>query len=147
MTGPANTFLRTLTAIGSIGAGVLHWDIWANHGYRNTPVREMFIASAVAGVAVGLLALLPKRGAALPAVVANAAFLVAFALSRVTTLPTFHGPFSERGLAPTDAMIGGVSTTLLLLIAEGAAVVLGLGSLLFGRAARSRALPAEFARA
>ncbi len=147
MTGTVNTLLRTLAAAGSIAAGVLHWDIWANHGYRQTPIREMFIASAVAGVALGLFAVIPKRGAAIPVVVANAVFLGAFALSRVSEVPTFHGPFSEKGLAPEDAMIAGVSTTLLLLVAEGAAVIFGLASLAFGRARRSAPLPYEVARA
>jgi len=147
MTGTVNTLLRTLAAVASIIAGVLHWNIWANHGYRQTPIREMFIASAVAGVALGLLAVLPKRWAAIPAVLANAAFLGAFALSRVAEVPTFHGPFSEKGLAPDDAMIVGVSTTLLLLVAEGLAVVLGAASLAFGRAGRSAPLPYEVARA
>jgi len=147
MTGTVNTLLRTLAAVASIIAGVLHWDIWANHGYRQTPIREMFIASAVAGVALGLLAVLPKRWSAIPVVLANAAFLGAFALSRVAEVPTFHGPFSEKGLAPDDAMIVGVSTTLLLLVAEGLAVVLGLASVAFGRARRSAPLPYEVARA
>ncbi len=142
-----NTLLRSLAAVASIAAGVLHWDIWANHGYRQTPIREMFIASAVAGVALGLFAMLPRRGAAIPAVVVNAVFLGAFALSRVSEVPTFHGPWSEKGLAPADAMIAGVSTTLLLVVAEGAAVLFGLASLAFGRARRSAPLPYEVARA
>ena len=97
-------------------------------------------------MALGLLALVPRRRAALPAAVANAAFLGAFALSRVGEVPTFHGGWSERGLAPEDAMILGVSTTLLLLVAEGVAVVCGLASAL-GRDRRSVPLPAEYARA
>ena len=147
MTGTVNTLLRTLAGVASIAAGVLHWNIWADHGYRQTPIREMFIASAVVGVALGLLAVVPKRGAAIPAAVANAVFLGAFALSRVAEVPTFHGPFSEKGLAPEDAMLVGVSTTLLLLVAEAVAVVLGLASLAFGRARRPAPLPYEVARA
>lgn len=147
MTGTVNTLLRTLAGVASIVAGVLHWNIWADHGYRQTPIREMFIASAVVGVALGLLAVVPKRGAAIPAAVANALFLGAFALSRVAEVPTLHGPFSEKGLAPEDAMIVGVSTTLLLIVAEAVAVALGLASVAFGRARRSAPLPYEVARA
>ncbi len=142
-----NLVLRALTAVASIAAGALHYDIWANHGYRSTPIREMFLASAVLGVALGLLALVPRRRAALPAALVNAMFLGAFALSRVSEVPTFHGPWSETGLAPEDAMIQGVSTTLLLLIAEAAAVLFGLASVLFGGRRRSAPLPAEYARA
>lgn len=142
-----NPLLRSLAAVASIAAGVLHWDIWANHGYRSTPIRELFIASAVVAVVAGLIALTPKRGAAIPAALVNALFLGAFVLSRVSEVPTFHGAFSERGLAPRDATFMGVSTTLLLLIAEGVAVVFGLASILFGRTRRSRPLPVEFARA
>ena len=143
-----NQVLRAATALFSIGAGVLHWDLWANHGYRSTPVREMFIASAVVGVVLGLLCLVPRRSAALPAAVANALFLGAFALSRVAEVPTFHGGWSESGLAPENAMLGGtVSTTLVLIVAEALAVATGLASVAFGRARRTRALPAEYARA
>jgi len=141
-----NKILRAAAALFSIGAGVLHWDIWAHHGYRATPVREMFIASAVVGVVVGVIALVFGRWAAVPAVVANIAFLGAFALSRVSEVPTFHGGWSETGLAPSDATIVGISTTLLLLTCEGLAVVCGLASLLGGRT-RSRPLPSEYARA
>ncbi len=141
-----NTVLRAAAALFSIGAGVAHYDIWANHGYRSTPIREMFIASAVVGVVVGVLAFVNRRSAVLPLVVANVAFLGAFALSRVSEVPTFHGAWSETGLAPDTAMTLGVSTTLLLVIAEGLAVLLGLASLGFGRT-RTRALPSEFARA
>lgn len=142
-----NRVLRAATALLSIGAGVLHWDLWANHGYRSTPVREMFVASAVLGVVLGLLCLVEKRWAAIPAAVANAAFLGAFALSRAAEVPTFHGGWSETGLAPDSAMLGGVSTTLVLLVAEALAVVVGLASVAFGRASRRVALPADFARA
>jgi len=142
-----NTLLRAVTAVLSIGAGVLHWDIWANHGYRSTPVRELIVASAVIGVIVGLVALIDRPRAAIPAVVANAAFLGAFALSRWTELPTFHGGWSESGLNPTDATILGVSTTLLLVLAEGLAVLCGLASVYFGREPRAVPLPTDFARA
>ncbi len=142
-----NLVLRLVTAAASIAAGVLHWDIWANHGYRSAPVRELFVASAALGVAVGLLALVSRK-AALVAAVVNAGFLAAFALSRVSEMPTFHGGWSEEGLAPVEAMIQGVSTTLLLLVAEGVAVACGVLSLLFGRRERrGRPLPAEYARA
>jgi len=141
-----NKVLRAATALLSIGAGVLHWDIWAHHGYRFTPVREMFVASAGVGVVVGLVALF-GRWAALGAVVANAAFLGAFALSRLSEVPTFHGGWSESGLAPKDATILGVSTVLVLVVSEGLAVVCGLASLLARRQPRSRPLPNEFARA
>lgn len=141
-----NTLLRAITAVASIAAGALHWDIWANHGYRSAPVRELFVASAVLGVALGLVAFLNRRKAALPAAVANAGFLAAFALSRVTEIPTFHGGFREMGLAPDDATLRGVSTTLLLVVAEAVAVVAGLASLAFGRERRAP-LPGEFARA
>ncbi len=146
MTGPLNTLLRTLAAVASIAAGVLHWDIWANHGYRSTPIRELFVASAVVGVIAGLLAFLPKAASAVPAVLVNVVFLGALVLSRVASVPTFHGPFSASGLEPMDAMIVGVSTTLLLIVAEGAAVVLGVASIFFGRGRRSTPLPSEYAR-
>lgn len=141
-----NILLRVVAALASIAAGVLHWDIWAHHGYRQAPVRELFVASAAAGVAVGLVALINRRWAALPAVVANAGFLGAFALSRLTEIPTLHGSFSESGLNPRDATLGGVSTTAVLVGAEALAVLLGLASLVFGRGSRSRPLPAEYAR-
>ena len=141
-----NILLRGATAVASIAAGALHWDIWANHGYRSAPVRELFVASAVLGVALGLVAFVNRRTAALPAVVANTVFLAAFALSRVTEVPTFHGGWSEAGLAPDDASLLGVSTTLLLLLAESVAVAAGLASLAFGRE-RATAVPVEFARA
>lgn len=147
MTGPTNTLFRVLTALASIAAGVLHWEIWAHHGYRSTPIREMFIASAVTGVAVGAVALIGRPRAAALAVVANIGFLAAFVLSRVSEVPTFHGPWSEMGLAPNDATLLGVSTTLVLLIAEGAAVVFGLASLAFSRGPRSVPLPSAVARA
>ena len=140
--------LRVAVALFSIGAGVLHWDLWANHGYRSTPVREMFLASAVVGVLVGLLALVDRRWAVVPAVVANAAFLGGFALSRTSEVPTFHGGWSESGLAPASATLGGVSTTLVLVVAEGLAVVCGLAAFLAGRRRpRRQGLPAEVARA
>lgn len=142
-----NFLLRALTAAASIAAGVLHWDIWAHHGYRATPIREMFAAAAVLGVALGLVALIPKSRAALPAAAASAMFLAAFALSRVGEVPTFHGGWSETGLAPTDATIIGISTTFLLLLAEAAAVAAGVASLFFSGAPRSTPLPNEFARA
>ncbi len=142
-----NKLLRAAAGLFSIGAGVMHWDIWANQGYRETPVRELFIASAVVGVVVGLLAYVDRQRAALPAAVANLAFLAAFGLSRVTELPTFHGGWSESGLAPTDAMYGGVSTTLLLLLAEALAVACGLASFFFGREPRAVPLPSQVARA
>ncbi len=142
-----NAALRLVAGLASIGAGALHYDIWANHGYRSTPIREMFIASAVVGVLVGLIAFASKHKAALPLVVANAIFLGAFALSRISEVPTFHGGWSESGLAPESAMLLGVSTTLTLLVAEGLAVAAGLASLAFGRTPRSRPLPAEVARA
>lgn len=146
MTGPVNTLLRTLAAVASIAAGVLHWDIWANHGYRSAPIRELFVASAVVGVVAGLLAFVPKAASAVPAVLVNALFLGAFILSRVASVPTFHGSFSESGLNPKDAIILTVSTTVLLLVAEGAAVVLGAASVFFGRGRRSTPLPSEYAR-
>jgi len=141
-----NKLLRSAAALFSIGAGVLHWDIWANHGYRFTPVKEMFVASAAAGVVLGLLALIGRRWWALPAVVANAAFLGAFALSRLDEVPTFHGGWSEKGLAPKEATLLGISTVLVLVVSEGLAVTCGLASLLFGGSPSSRALPSEFAR-
>jgi len=141
-----NKSLRAATALFSIGAGVLHWDIWAHHGYRQAPVRELFIASAVIGVVLGVIALF-GRLAALPATVANAMFLGAFALSRINEVPTFHGGFSESGLNPSDATIAGVSTALLLVLCEGLAVLSGLASVVLGRRARTRPLPAEYTRA
>ncbi len=142
-----NVVLRVATAAFSISAGLLHWDLWANHGYRTTPVRELFLASAVIGVVLGLVAFAKHRRAALPAAVANAVFLGAFALSRVTELPTLHGGWSESGLAPDSATILGISTTLLLLVAEALTVACGLASILLGRAARDVPLPGEYARA
>ena len=138
--------LRIVTAVASIAAGALHWDIWANHGYRSAPVRELFVASAVLAVVLGLVACVNRRKAALPAAAANAVFLAAFALSRVTELPTFHGGWREVGLAPDGATLLGVSTTLLLLVAEAVAVAAGLASLAFGRERRT-ALPGRLARA
>jgi hypothetical protein len=141
-----NILLRAATALFSILAGVLHWELWAHHGYDSTPVRELIIASAVLGGIVGSIAFVEKRRAALPAAAANAVFLVAFALSRVAELPTFHGGWSESGLAPDTATLAGISTTLLLVLAEAAAVACGVTSVFFGRD-RPVALPASFARA
>jgi hypothetical protein len=142
-----NTLLRALTAVFSIGAGVLHWNLWAEHGYRSAPVRELFVASAVIGVVLGMIAFVERPRAALPAAAANAVFLGAFALSRVAELPTLHGRWTESGLAPDSAAILGVPTTLILLGAEGLAVACGLASAFFGRERRTAPLPADFARA
>lgn len=141
-----NKVLRALAAIFSIGAALLHWDIWANHQYRFTPVREMFIASAVVGGLVGLFAFFPRRWAAIPVAVANAAFLGAFVLSRVAEVPTFHGGWSEKGLAPKGVVTLGISSTLVLIVCEGLAITFALAALAFGRRDRNIALPAEVAR-
>ena len=142
-----NKVLRAATAIFSVAAAVLHWDIWANHGYRSAPVRELFIASAVVGLVAGLFAFVDRPSAGLPAAAVNAVFLGAFALSRVAALPTFHGGWSESGLAPDRATVLGLSSTLLLLLAEALAVACGVGAAFFGREPRAVALPADFARA
>jgi hypothetical protein len=142
-----NTLFRALTAVFSIAAGVLHWNLWANHGYRTAPVRELFIASAVIGVAVGLIAIVERANAGLPAAAVNAVFLGAFALSRVAELPTLHGGWTESGLAPESATLLLVPTTLILLVCEGLAVVCGVASAYFGRERSGPGLPAEFARA
>lgn len=141
-----NKILRAAVALFSIGAGVLHWDIWAHHGYRFSPVRELFVASAVLGVVLGLFALVNRWWAALPAALACAGFLGAFALSRLSEVPTFHGGFSESGLNPSDATLLGVSTTLVLVLCEALAVALGLATLLVGRRPRSQPLPAGYSR-
>ena len=141
-----NPVLRALTVIFSVVAGLLHWDLWANHGYDATPVRELLIAAAVIGVIVGLVAVSDRPRATLPAIVANAVFLVAFALSRVAALPSLHGMWSESGLAPDGVTSAGVSTTLVLLVAEVLAVACGLGALLLAREPRALPLPTEFAR-
>ena len=138
--------LNALTVIFSLLAGLLHWDLWANHGYDGTPVRELIIGAAVVGTLVGLLAFSERPGATLPAVVANAVFLFAFALSRVAQLPTLHGGWSESGLAPTGVTSLGVSTTLVLLVAEALAVAGGLGTFLLSREPRPVPLPTAFAR-
>lgn len=142
-----NKVLRAATAILSISAAVLHWDIWANHGYRSTPVRELLIASAVIGLVAGLVAFVDRAGAGLPAAAANAVFLGAFAVSRVAELPTFHGGWRESGLAPDSATVLGLSSTLLLVLAEALAVACGVGAAFFGREVRAAPLPAAFARA
>lgn len=142
-----NTLLRALTAVFSITAGVLHWNLWSNHGYRSAPVRELFIASAVLGIALGLVAIIERSSSGLPAAAANAVFLGAFALSRVAELPTLHGGWTESGLAPDSATILLVPTTLILLVCEALAVVCGVASAYFGRERASAPLPVEFARA
>lgn len=141
-----NQLLRGATALFSIGAGVLHWDLWTNHGYRDTPARELIIAAAVIGVVVGLIAFVDRLRAGVPAVAANAVFLVAFALSRVAQLPTFHGGWSESGLAPDSAEFLGAPTTLILVVAEALAVIFGIASIVFGREPRATALPNEVVR-
>jgi hypothetical protein len=141
-----NRLLRASAGLFSLVAGLLHWDIWANHGYDSTPVRELMITAAVVGVVLGLLAYVDRQPAALPAAVANLLFLGAFALSRVASLPTFHGGWSESGLAPAGATYFGISTTLLVLLAEALAVACGFASVLFGREAPARALPSEVLR-
>jgi hypothetical protein len=126
---------RAAIALASVLAGVLHYDIWANHGYRAAPVRELFVLQAVAAVAAGALALLPRTVAAAPAVAVSAASLIAFLLSRTVGVPTLHGSFEEGGLQPSDASIAGISTTLLVLLAEAVVVAAG-ASILLRRAPR-----------
>jgi hypothetical protein len=138
--------LNALTVIFSLVAGLLHWDLWANHGYDGTPVRELIIAAAVVGTLAGLLAFSERPGATMPAVVANAAFLLAFALSRVAQLPTLHGGWSESGLAPDGVTSVGISTTLVVLVAEALAVTFGLVSFLLSRDPKAVPLPTAFAR-
>ncbi len=142
-----NAVLRALTVIFSISAGLLHWDLWANHDYDAIPARELIIASAVIGTVLGLVAFLERQWSPLPAAAANAVFLLAFAVSRLAELPTFHGGWSESGLAPAGVTTVGISTTLVLLVAEALAVACGLGACLTGRKPRPAALPREFARA
>lgn len=143
---PVNPVLRALTVIFSVIAGLLHWDLWANHGYDATPVREMLIASAVIGVVAGVVAFSDRPWATLPAIAANAVFLVAFALSRVASLPSLHGLWNESGLAPEGVTSAGISTTLVIVVCELLAVACGLGAFLLVREPRAVALPTEFAR-
>jgi hypothetical protein len=117
--------LRGVVAVSSVLTGFLHYDIWANHGYRGAPVKELFIAQAVAAAVAGGLAVIPRATAVLPAIAVSAGSLAAFALSRTVGVPTLHGSFEESGLQPSAAHVLGLSSTVVILVAEVAAIVCG----------------------
>jgi len=109
--------LRIVIAVSSIISGALHFDIWANLGYKSAPVKELFVIQAVLAVVAGLVALAPRTLAVAPALAVNAGSLIAFALSRTVGVPTFHGSFEERALQPSAVR------TIVVLVAEVVAVV------------------------
>lgn len=123
---------RAVVAITSVLSGALHLDIWANHGYRSAPVRELFVLQGSAAIAAGVTVLMPRAGAAWPALLVNMASLIAFALSRTVGVPTLHGSFAETGLQPSGARLLGVSSTAVTLVVGVLAVVISL-YLLFHR--------------
>ncbi|MGH9124639.1 MAG: hypothetical protein ACRDZ8_07915 [Acidimicrobiales bacterium] len=112
--------------------GYLHYDVW-HSSYRHLPgryalVKQLFLVNAGLSVLV-LLALIisPARLVAVAGLLLSAGSLVAFALSRGPGLPTLHGSFKETGLTPHEVQFLGQPAALIVLIAEGVAVVLCLG--------------------
>lgn len=123
----------TAVAIG-IG-GYLHYDVW-HASYRHLPgsyalVKDMFLANVGLSVLVVLaLVISPARLVAVAGLLLSAGSLVAFALSRGPGLPTLHGAFKESGLTPHDVKFLGQPAALIVLVAEGVAVLLCLGLVL-----------------
>ena len=115
---------RVLTVVAAIGialGGYIHFRLW--HGvYRHAPVREMFLIDVVLSAFLALAVFIPKPAFALAGAALTAGSLVAIALSRTVGLPTFHGKWTEVGLAPQQALFG-INETLLVIIAESVALL------------------------
>lgn len=121
--------LRIIAAVAIVIGGYCHYHLW-DVAYRHAPVRELFVINAVASALVGIgLAIGPRRLAALGGIGLSVLTLAAFALSRGSGVPTFHGTFTESGLQPSGVHVLGVQVAVLTLIVEGVALLLSLVTL------------------
>jgi hypothetical protein len=111
-----------LVAVISIAVGgYVHFRLW--HGvYRHAPIREMFVANFVASAIVAVAVLLSRRVFAVAGAAISAGSLTALVLSRTVGLPTFHGRWTEIGLAPGQSVLG-INETLVVIIAESVALL------------------------
>jgi hypothetical protein len=113
---------RVLTVVAAIGialGGYIHFRLW--HGvYRHAPVREMFLIDVVLSAFLTIAVFIPRRVFAAAGAVLTGGSLAAIALSRTVGLPTFHGKWTEVGLAPQQSLFG-INETLLVIIAESVA--------------------------
>lgn len=119
---------RLIAAVAIGLGGYLHFDLWRDV-YRRAEIREMFLLNVFASafLAVAILAplrqVLMNRLVALGGLALAGGSLLAFALSRGPGLPTPHGLWKESGLSPEGIEFLGASTTLVVLIAEGIALL------------------------
>jgi hypothetical protein len=128
-----NRILTVLAAIGIAVGGYIHFHLWQGV-YHHAPIREMFVLNVVVSAFLAIAVLIPTRVAALAGAALAAGSLAALGLSRIASLPTPHGRWSEVGLAPGGQTFFGVSDTLIVIVAEALALVACLALL----AVRSR---------
>jgi hypothetical protein len=117
-----NRILTVLAAIGIAVGGYIHFHLWQGV-YHHAPIREMFVLNVVASAFLAIAVFIPTRIAALAGAALAAGSLAALGLSRVASLPTPHGRWSEIGLAPGGQTFFGVSDTLIVIVAEALALV------------------------
>jgi hypothetical protein len=118
-----NRIFASVAAISVALGGYLHLQIWRG-GYQYAPVKEMFLLNVgISGAVAVALLLHPRKLTAVAGLLLSFGSLAAFALSRGPGLPTLHGTFKEKALAPHNVHFLGGPAALPRLIAEGLAVI------------------------
>jgi hypothetical protein len=118
---------RLFSVVAAIGIGLggfVHFRLW--HGvYHLAPIHQMFVLNIVLSAFLAIAVFIPRRVFALAGAALSAGSLAAIALSRTSFgLPTsLHVRWMEKGLAPAGQTLFGVSDTLLVILAESAALV------------------------
>ncbi|HEV7973316.1 hypothetical protein [Amycolatopsis sp.] len=117
--------VRVLVALGLLGSAWVHYDLWANEGFKDIDVvGPLFLVNAVAGVVVAIAVLVWHHWfPALAAVGFGAATLGAYVLSATV------GFYGVQEQFTTQAEIWGVVT-------EAGCIVFGI--ILMAMAVRSR---------
>jgi hypothetical protein len=113
--------LAVLAAIGIAAGGYIHFHLWQGV-YHHAPIREMFVLNVVVSAFLAIAIFIPTRASALAGAALAAGSLAALGLSRVASLPTPHGRWSEIGLAPGGQTFFGISDTLIVIVAEALAL-------------------------
>jgi len=119
-----NRIIGAVAAVAVAVGGYLHLEIWRG-GYRYAPVNNMFLLNVGLSAVVAIALLVrPSKLTALAGLLLAAGSLAAFGLSRGPGLPTLHGTFTEKGLAPLNVRFLGGPAAVTLLAAEAIAVIL-----------------------